>query len=414
MRHDLQRSSMEAPAILTDHILPEPCRGATQPAFATVAEAFAENFRRRGENGAALCVYHRGAKVVDLWGGERDPRDASPWLENTLVCGFSTSKGVAAVAVALAVARGHLAYDAPVARYWPEFGARGKGEITVRELLGHLAGLSHLDRRLNLTTIGRPTLLARRLARQRPIWHPGRHWGYHAMTWGFYVDEVMRRVTPGARSTGRFFADEIAGPLGLDYHIGLPDPIPDARIARIELPGRVQVLRGLPRLPRALVPKVINPFSRLQRSLRVVRGFNVNDPAWLKAEVSSANGVGEVRALARLYSVLACGGNELGLGAEVMAELTAPAAIPSGGNRDIVMGVDSRWHLGFAKSSPDFPFGTGDTAFGMPGMGGAFAFADPDRELGYAYVPRRLGIVPFDEPRETAVREAVYQCLPTR
>lgn len=402
---------MEVPAPVTVPALPEPCRGHVASGFAPVAEVFAEGFRSRGEKGAALCVYHRGRKVVDLWGGERDPRCGAPFAHDTLLCGFSTSKGVAAAACALAVSRGYFSYDDPVARHWPEFAAHGKGDITVKDLLGHRAGLSHLDRRLALADLTDPPHLARLLARQKPAWRPKHQWGYHAMSWGFYVDELMRRADPESRSTGRFVAEEIADPLGLSYHIGLARDVADTRLARIELPGRAQIIRGVPRLPRWLVPKILNPFSRLQRSLRVVKGFNVNDRDWLAVEISSANGVGEMRSLARLYAGLAAGGGELGLSAKVFQELIAPADLPPGGSRDIVMGVEARWRLGFAKPSPDFPFGSSDRAFGMPGMGGAFAFADPDLELGYAYAPNRLGIVPFDEPRETALRAAVYDCL---
>jgi CubicO group peptidase (beta-lactamase class C family) len=402
---------MEARAPHFSQHLPEPCRGYVAPRLAPVAEAFAENFRARGEMGAALCVYHRGEKVVDLWGGVRDTRSGAPWEEDTMVCGFSTTKGAAAAACAVAVSRGLFAYDDPVALHWPEFAAAGKADVTVRELLGHQAGVSHLSVRLGLRQLRRRERLSQILAAQKPVLPPRRWWGYHAMTWGFYVDELMRRTDPLERSVGGFFDNKIATPLDLAFHIGLPETVRASRLARIELPGRTQVIRGIGRLPRAMVPKVLNPFSRLQRSLRVLKGFHVNSRPWLTVEIASANGVGEVRALARLYGSLATGGNELNIKGAVMDELTAPADIPPGGSRDMVMGVDARWRLGFAKPSPAFPFGSGPRAFGMPGIGGSFAFADPDLELGYAYVPMRLGIVPFDEPRETALRDALYQCL---
>lgn len=403
---------MEAPVRLSGSALPEPCQGFVAPGFSAVAEAFAENFRTRGEVGAALSVYLRGEPVVDLWGGVCNSQTGAPWQSDTMVCGFSTSKGVAAAAVALAVARGHLTYDVPAARLWPDFAAARKGAVTLRDVLEHRAGLSHLDVRIALDDLANRETLASILARQKPLWNARRHWGYHAMSWGFYLDEIMRRADPQGRGIGRFFAGEIAGPLGLDYHIGLPSSVPGERLARLDLPGRTQVIRGAPRLPRAMVGKVLNPMSRLQRSLRVVRGFNVNDRPWLEAEICSANGIGEVRALGRLYGLLALGGEALGLTRPVFEALTAPAEIPPGGGRDLVMGVESRWRLGFAKPSPAFPFAASDRAFGMPGMGGAFAYADPELELGYAYVPMRLGIVPFDEPRETALREAIAECLP--
>ena len=386
-------------------------QGEVAPGFGPVADAFARNFDARGEVGAALSVYHRGEKVVDLWGGVRDSTTGDPWRADTMLVVFSTTKGLAATVCARAVSRGLFAYDDPVARYWPEFAAAGKADITVGDLLSHRAGLSHLDTRLDIADLHDPERLSGILARQRPLWQPGRRWGYHALTFGLYLAELIRRTDPQGRTLGRVFAEDIAGPLNIDAYIGLPAEIPDDRIARLDRPGRAQVVWGAGRLPRRLIPKVLNPFSRLHRSLRIIRGFNPNNRACLEPELASATGVAEVRGLARLYGALAQGGRELGITPEVFAALAAMPDLPPGGSRDHVMGVEARWGPGFAKSSPDFPFGSGTLAFGMPGIGGSFAFADPDLELGYAYAPMRLGIVPFDEPREVALRAAVYDCL---
>jgi CubicO group peptidase (beta-lactamase class C family) len=381
------------------------------PGFGHVADAFAANFRDRGEVGAACCVYHRGEKVVDLWGGVRDRGSGALWEEDTMLVVFSTTKGVAAAACALAVSRGYLSYDDPIARHWPEFAMEGKQDITLGDLLSHRAGLSHLDRRIGLAELCDPERLAELLARQAPVWQPGRRWGYHAMTFGLYLGEVMRQADPERRTLGRFLASEIAAPLGLGFHIGLPPEVPSSRIARLELPGQAQVVWGARRLPRSIIPRVLNPFSRLHRSMRVAKGFNPNDRKWLEPECASATGVGEVRALARLYSCLATGGGELGFDRAAIERLEATPVPPPEGVRDHVFGIDMSWGLGFVKPGPVVRFGSGPRAFGMPGLGGSFAFADPDLGLGYAYAPSRLGILPFNDPRETSLRAAVYRAV---
>jgi CubicO group peptidase (beta-lactamase class C family) len=220
--------------------------GRVSSGFERVGDAFVENFTRRGELGGACCVFPRGEKVVDLWGGVRHAATGEPWEEDTMVLVHSATKGLAAMAMAVAHSRGWLDYDERVAAYWPEFAQQGKGRITVRQLLAHQAGLYALDVPVDRALVADLDRLAAVLARQKPAWEPGTRQAYHAITLGFYEGELLRRIDPGHRTLGQFFHDEIAGPLGLDVYIRLPESIPEARLATLSHPSFAAMLRGFP------------------------------------------------------------------------------------------------------------------------------------------------------------------------
>ena len=285
--------------------------GMVAPGFEAVRAEFARNFAERGEIGAAVAAYWRGEKVVDLWGGWRTPNGDDPWKEDTMVPVMSTTKGLAAMTCAIANARGWLDYDAPVARYWPEFAQNGKVAITVRELLGHEAGLVLLDEPLSTEKLGDLDAVARILARQKPAWPPGSRHGYHTLTVGLYMQELIRRVDPAHRTLGQFFREEIATPLGLDFYIGLPRDIPDERVARVKTLSRRRGLMALRYTPPAVTLKMIKPGSLLRRSF-VGLAADPNDRAYLAVEVPAGNGVGTARAIARAYSAFAEGGPSSG------------------------------------------------------------------------------------------------------
>jgi CubicO group peptidase (beta-lactamase class C family) len=209
-------------------------RGLVAPGFEEVRDEFERNFAERGEIGAAVAVYWRGKKVVDLWGGRRTPEGDDLWNEDTMVVVMSTTKGLAAMTLAVANARGWLDYEAPVAHYWPEFAQNGKEAITVRQLLAHEAGLVLLDEMLTPDKLRDLDYMARLLGRQKPAWVPGTRHGYHTMTLGLYMQELIRRVDPGHRTLGRFFHEDIAVPLGLEFYIGLPREVSDERLARVK------------------------------------------------------------------------------------------------------------------------------------------------------------------------------------
>ncbi|MEV5867292.1 serine hydrolase domain-containing protein, partial [Streptomyces tendae] len=236
-------------------------RGDVDEGYGAVADAFRENFAARNEIGAACVVYHRGQKVVDLWGGYRDGRNRAPWEAETMVPVFSTSKGVAAVALAVLHARGLLDPDERVAVYWPEFAAAGKGDVTVRQLLAHQAGLAVIDRPLGLGDLTGSGTLATALAEQRPAWEPGSRHGYHGQSLGWYESELISRIDPGKRRIGQFFADEVATALGLDFHFGLPQDTDRDRIARIHGFRPWEMMLHLRAMPVSFVRAYANPRS---------------------------------------------------------------------------------------------------------------------------------------------------------
>jgi CubicO group peptidase (beta-lactamase class C family) len=391
-----------------------PIEGFVAPEFRAVREEFTRNFTERGERGAACALYHRGTKVVDLWGGYRCTATRDPWTQNTLVLTFSVTKGMAAAAMTVAYARGLFELDEPVATYWPEFAQAGKADITVRQLLAHQAGLVGLDQRLDCQILADHDRLAVILARQLPSWEPGRLHGYHTLTLGWYQSELLRRVDPQHRSLGQFFFDEIAQPLGIEFYIGLPAHISDRQLAVVPGFPRIALLGHLTTLPTKMVLSGIWPKSLVARS---VRSLKLNNPAavgnssYRHVEIPSANGIGQARALARVYDALANGGKELGLSLRASHELLRSPQLPSAGTHDAIMKIDTRYNLGFSRPSRDMTFGGRASAFGCPGAGGSFAMGDPNDRLGFAYVTNHMGFQLFDDPREKAVRDACYRCL---
>jgi CubicO group peptidase (beta-lactamase class C family) len=382
--------------------------GFARSGFEAMRKAFVENFERRNELGAACCVYYRGEKVVDLWGGIRDKTTGEPWEENTMVIVASATKGLAGLAMALGHSQGLFDYDDRVAKYWPEFAQQGKDRITIRQLLAHQAGLYALDEHVGLETEADLDKLAVILARQKPAWEPGTRQAYHAITLGFYESELLRRVDPKHRSLGRFFHEEIAVPLGIDFYIGLPEDIPNSRIARIRmgLPTREAALKA----PRRLMLDIANPRSRINRALWGDLPEDRDHVYPRIVEVPSGGGIGTARAIAKAYGVFATGGKELGLREETLKQLRAPAIPPTRGFYDEVMRLEGmQMSLGFMKPSPRNPFAH-SSSFGMLGFGGNLGFADPDAQLGFAYVANLNGFYLMD-PRQNALRFAAYHCI---
>jgi CubicO group peptidase (beta-lactamase class C family) len=396
--------------VLRVDVPPALVRGEVDEGYGPVADAFRRNFAERGEIGAACAVYRDGRKVVDLWGGYRDGAARAPWREDTVVVMFSTTKGVSSLAVALAHSRGLFDYDVPVAAYWPEFAWRGKGEITVRQLLSHQAGLPVLDIPLTIVDLADLDLVAAALALQRPLWPAGSRHGYHGITLGWYESELLRRVDPAGRSLGRFFAGEIAGPLGLDFWIGLPEGFDLERRARIHGRGPAAALVHFREFPRGLLLAMMRPGSITRRAFgnprELLVDVNLNRPDVLAVEIPAANGIGEARAVAAAYSAAVTG--ELGLSAQTLDALVRLADPPSGGADDLVLRTPTSFSLGNLKPMPGLPFGSSaNAAFGTPGNGGSFGLADPDTGVGYCYAPNRLGLGLIDE-REVAIRDALY------
>jgi CubicO group peptidase (beta-lactamase class C family) len=386
--------------------------GRVSRGFEAVREAFAENFARRGELGGACCAYVRGEKVVDLWGGIRNKHTGAPWEQDTMVGVHSASKGLAAMTLALAHSRGWLDYEERVARYWPEFAQEGKEQITVRQLLAHQAGLFAFDEPVDRRIVADLDRLAVVLARQKPAWEPGTRQAYHALTLGFYEGELMRRVDPRHRTLGQFFQDEIASWLDEDVYLRLPEEIPNARLATLASPNRLRMLAGF---PVRLTLEAMNRHSNIYRALLTNPGFAIyldQDRVYARNfEVPSGGAVATARGIAHAYAAFVSGGRALGLREATLDLLAAPAIPPTRGFYDECMKADGiQFSLGFMKSTPTWSFGSA-RSFGSPGSGGSLGYADPEVGVGYAYVTSQSGTALTGDPRDVALRGALYSCL---
>lgn len=387
--------------------------GDVAPGFEPVADAFRRNFERHGEIGAAVAVYAGERPVVDLWAGFRDRRRTLPWERDTIVPVFSSTKGMAAFTVAAAVAGGLLDYEQPVAKYWPEFAAHGKDAVTVRQLIDHQAGLSGLSEVVRLPQIADLDGLATVLAAQKPAWRPGTRHGYHAITLGLYQGELLRRVDPRRRTLGRIFAEDIAAPLGVDFFIGLPAEQSMDRIATMSATQGLDVLRYERDLPLRIGAEI---YAKRGLSYAALTNPRCGAPAratrreFLEVELPGSNGVGNARALAKVYGAAAARTGALPIDDAVLDRLAAAETADDVPAEDLVLHTKSRYHLGFRKSRGTFRFGSDKRAYGTTGLGGSFGFADPASGLGFGYTMNRLGLAVLDDVRSRNLREALLRC----
>jgi CubicO group peptidase (beta-lactamase class C family) len=385
-------------------------QGHTASGYEEVRQVFEANFRTRKELGAAVAVVVQNELVVDLWGGIADPKTKQPWAEDTMVNMFSVTKGMAALAIAHAHSRGLFGYDQKVAEYWPEFSVNGKQDITVRTLLSHQAGIPAIDAPLDLDTLADADAVAAAIAVQAPEWEPGEKHGYHSFSLGFYESELIRRVDPQHRTLGRYFADEIAAPLGLDFYIGLPDDIPNERIARLAMDWyRAKMIFNLRKFPADFLKASFNRKSLTARVFANPKAATdvteYNNRAAYRVEMPSANGVGTVRSVAIAYGEFASGGARLGIDAGTLDALSQTTTPPPSGPFDEVLRIDTQFSLGVMKPFPGFEFGSPD-AYGTPGFGGSMGLADPALQMGFCYAMNRAGYHMFNDPREQLLRDA--------
>ncbi|GGJ06068.1 serine hydrolase domain-containing protein [Streptomyces brasiliensis] len=373
--------------------------------FAAVRQAFEENFRDRDELGAAVAVTVDGEPVVDLWGGWADPARTRPWERDTLVNVWSTSKGPVALCAHILADRGLLDLDAPVADYWPEFAAAGKERVLVRHLLSHRAGLAGLREPHSLEQLYDWELTTARLAATEPWWEPGTRSGYHALTYGFLVGEVVRRVSgllPGA-----FLEREVTGPMGIDFTIGLPEK-ESGRAAEMVHP------RAAATSEQAAIFSQLSPAAIAALTNPVVGATQANTPEWRAAEIPAANGHGTARAVAALYGVYA-GRGSFGGRRVLSAEAAERVREGQGSCRDLVLGAgfqhETEVALGVWLSGPNGSYGRNPRAFGHDGFGGSCGLADPEAGVSLGYVMNRMGPHIADDPRKTALVEALYSAL---
>lgn len=380
--------------------------GECDPRFSRVRDVFAESFAAGRELGAAVSVTLDGRSVVDLWGGHSDKARERPWKKDTLVNVYSTTKGWTAMCAHRLVDEGKLDLDAPVAQYWPEFAQHGKEKIRVSSLLAHRAGLPAIRQSLPPEALFDWSKMTATLAAEEPWWESDTQHGYHAVTFGWLVGEVVRRVA--GVTLGTYFRDAIARPLGLDAHIGLAEA-DDARCADLRPAPRVQgegpsLLERIMSAPDSMTAKAFtNPIT-------MVLPGTVASRAWRGAELPSVNGHATARALARLYGTLACGGSASGVRV-LSPESIAACHTERSSGVDAVLGVPTRFGLGFMLSQPGETFGPGARAFGHTGAGGSVAFADPDGRIGFGYAMNRMGTRILVDPRAATLIDAVYASL---
>ena len=377
--------------------------GWCDPSFTAVRDAFATNFAERGETGAAACLILDGTVVADLWGGRAGREPDRPWQQDTLVNVFSVGKGLVAACAARLAGQRKLDPDAPVARYWPEFGAAGKQDITLRVLLSHQSGLPALRTPLPPGSALDWPVMATALAAEPPWWPPGAGHGYHVNTFGFLAGEVIRRAS--GRTVGVVLRDEIAGPLEADVHIGLP-AADHGRVADFDWPGTE-------------IPAPPAPDRTPQDELMIHNAYAnpgdlsgwgvVNTAAWRAAEVPSANAHATAKGVARVYAALAGGGAVDGVRVVDSGALADAVAEQVYGD-DLVLRRPSRFGLGFQLTQPERPLGPGSAAFGHFGAGGSVGLCDPDAGVAFGYVTGQMG-PRWQNPRNRALIDAVFGCL---
>lgn len=383
--------------------------GWTAPGYEGVRKAFADNLAERGELGGAFAAYIGGELVVDLWGGWADPRRTRPWERDTTVVVFSATKGVGAMVLAHLHSRGLLDYDAPVARYWPEFAAKGKEAVTVRQLLSHQAGIVLPPEPIDRTDFPG---MARILGETEPLWVPGDYHGYHAGTIGYAMQVLVTRIDPAGRTIDRYLQEELAGPLGVDFRVGAQEGYDRSRIATLKPFKPAEALLHLGEMPAGLRKVVFDSKSLFWQSMGG-GSVDVNSPGYITGEEPSGNGIGTARGLAALYGELASGGARVGYRPETIQVLFGPAESPRLSRLDRVMNIDSCFGLGFQKPNPtDGWFCDDPTAIGFLGASGAIGVADRRHELGYAYVTNRMSPGnQVGDPREKALQDAVYAAI---
>jgi CubicO group peptidase (beta-lactamase class C family) len=384
--------------------------GSVEPGFEGVRDAFVRNFEEHGDIGAGVAVHVEGRKVVDLWGGVRDTDSGAPYDEDTLQLVFSTTKGATAICANILAQRGLLDIDAPVAQYWPEFAAAGKEQLPVRYLLCHKAGLVTVDKSLSADEVLAWEPIIDALAVQEPLWEPGTAHGYHAITYGYLVGEVVRRIS--GKSLGTFFADEVAGPLGLDFWIGLPEEH-EHRVAPL-IGGIVPSGDAADVDPalKAMMEQFMGPDSLLGRALSLNGAFAepgiFNSRKVHAAEVPAANGITNAASLSRMYAGVV--GPVDGAGPLLTpAQIDAARECQTEG-ADKCLFFDTTFGLGFFTSSPFAPYGV-EGNFGHAGAGGSVGFADPTNQVGFGYVMNKMNQNLSGDPRTAGLIKATYEAI---
>lgn len=385
--------------------------GAVVSGWELVRDAFVTNLNSGEEVGCAVAVYHRGKKVVDLWGGTFDESGSKPYDEDTLQLVFSTTKGITAIAVAMCVERGLLSYDDKVVDHWPEFAQHGKESATVAQLLSHQCGLYTVDGEISLADALDWNTITSRLAQTRPRWPIGSTHGYHALTYGWLAGELVRRVDPKSRSLGTFVRDEIVSPLGAELWIGLPENL-EERVSPIIGSLNAAPDADVDPAVRELLEQFMGPNSpggqalSLNGAFSVDGGFNRRDVH--AAEIPAANGITNARSLARIYAATMGKVDGVRLLEPDTVDVARRTVTPQG-EPDACLIMPTTFGMGFMTHGMFSPY-SGPGSFGHPGAGGSVAFAHPERELAVAYVMNLMARNLANDVRAQRVSEAAAAC----
>ena len=373
--------------------------GYCEERFEPVKEVFANNFRTDLDIGASLALTLKGKYVIDIWAGYRDEAHTRAWEQNTIVNVYSTTKVMTALCVLMLVDRGKIDIDAPVAKYWPEFAQAGKENLPVRYLLSHTAGLPGFDKPIEAETLYDWDKICEILASQKPWWEPGTKSGYHAITFGYLLGELVRRVT--GKTLGTFFKEEVAEPLNIDFHIGLPEEL-DSRVGELIPPPPADPQDTEESDQNSMPNRVFqNPILTARETLT---------REWRVAEIPASNGHGNARSVARVGAALACGG-ELN-GVRLLSLKTIEKAIEEQSyNMDLILSLPLRFGLGFGLVSKDNPISPNPRAFYWGGWGGSHVTMDLDAKLSWAYVMNRMMMSLTGGVRTQNIREAIYKAL---
>ena len=378
---------------------PTEIRGTCAAGFEPVRDAFAANFAERGEIGASVAVVVGGEPKVNLWAGWADPARSRPWQQDTLTNVWSTTKAVTALCAQILMDRGELDPDAPVARYWPEFAQAGKDEIPVRWLLCHKSGLTGLTVPATVEDYYDWEKITGLLAAQAPLFPPGTTTGYQAITFGYLVGEVIRRIS--GQTCGQFAAAEVAGPAGADFYIGLPESelgrCSDLQGVRPSDDEQAALAQAYANADPAALAALLNPS---------LAGDEANAPGWRTAEIPAANGHATAQGLATIFGAVADGS-----GKYISERTLAAARAGEGTHTDLVLGFPIEFGLGYGISGPGGHYGPNPAAFGHDGFGGSAVGCDPEAGVAFAYVMNRMGMNLADDPRKMAVIDGVYQSL---
>jgi len=378
-----------------------PIDGTCDPRFARLRDAFTTNFTERAEPGGAVALMVDGRLVCDLWGGHRDAARRQAWSRDTLVNFFSVGKAFTALVALRLVERGALDLDAPAHRLWPEFGAHGKEEITLRHMLSHQAGLPAIRKDLPDGAMFDWSVMTAALTATAPWWEPGAAHGYHVNTFGYLVGELVRRAS--GRTVGQVLRDEVAGPLGADVHIGLPSTEHN-RAAEFLWPSL------LPRKPEGVLDdETLMKWNTYWNPPGISGAGWVNSAEWRAAEIPSTNGHGTARGIARVYSALAAGGSIDGV--DILSpDMLAAAVEEQSFGPDRILERESRFALGFQLPQAERPLGPNAQAFGHFGAGGSLGFCDPAARVAFGYVTNDMG-PRWQNPRNKALLAAIYESL---